>query len=350
MPGYISEYKAYGYSDTEFIEIALPEGTDPAGYVLVRYDGSGHAVEKYSLGPVQNTMAGHDVYVIDHNTHGFDAMDGQGEIEIDSGLALVDSDGNVVQFISHHGNTITAQDGPAAKMTSTDVGSIGKPGQSLQSDDGGKSYYRQSDNNAGSIPACYATGTLIGTSDGPRAVEALQPGDWIDTLGSHPQRIRWIWQGDQALDSIDGGKTPVLIKAGSLGRGRPLRDLIVSPQHRMLAGAPGQMEQIFDCEVLVPAKALTGLRGVRHMRGKRAVRWHHFACDGHFAVQAEGCWSESLLLGPVIVGGLNRHQRNAVGRLFPARSGRDWLNGPPARPCLTVRQTKEALAHALLAG
>lgn len=95
-------------------------------------------------------------------------------------------------------------------------------------------------------------------------------------------------------------------------------------------------------EVLVPAKALLGMRGVRQMRGRTRMLWHHFSLASHQVVRVNGAWTESLLLGPMVVNGLPRHERKALRALFPTANGGP-LNGPSARPCLMVRQTRELL-------
>ncbi|WP_298260008.1 Hint domain-containing protein [uncultured Litoreibacter sp.] len=347
MSGYISEYKYYGLSDEEFIEIAVPIGTDVSSYTVVIYQSDGTVVSTFSLGTLQTTIDGQDVYVIDNNTPGFDAMSDSGEIWADDGIALVDDTGTVLQFVSHWGNTVTATEGAAAGMTSTEVGTASGVGESLQSDDGGSSYYTQSTPNSGTIP-CYALGTMIDTSDGPRAVETLQPGDLVVTLDHGPQPIRWTRSGEQPLEYAETDAKPVLIKAGALGRGWPTQDLIVSPQHRILVGGAGQLQRVFASEAFASAKSLIAVPGIRHMKGKKEINWIHFACDRHEVVTANGCLSESLLLGPMVVNGLSSAERQALTELFgPALAPDAALNGPPARECLTVGTAKRQIAKQL---
>lgn len=102
----------------------------------------------------------------------------------------------------------------------------------------------------------------------------------------------------------------------------------------------------FDSEVYAPAKALTGLPGIRHMRGKAAVTYIHFACDRHEVVTANGCLSETLLLGPVVVAGLTRTERRELARALGIVAGHneEW-NGPAARTCLTGQAVRIHLAR-----
>ncbi len=161
---------------------------------------------------------------------------------------------------------------------------------------------------------CYAPGTLFDTPDGSRAVEDLQVGDLVMTIDNGPQPIRWARSGTLPPDD-DADTIPVPIGAGALAPGIPERDLVVSPQHRILVGR-GQLPGKFGAEAFAPAKALTSLRGIRHMNGKRNISWVHFACKRHEVVVANGCLLESL------------------------------LNGPPARECMTVGAVRRQLKQA----
>lgn len=70
--------------------------------------------------------------------------------------------------------------------------------------------------------------------------------------------------------------------------------------------------------------------------------WHHFSLASHEVVRVNGAWTESLLLGAMVVNGLPRLDRKVLQALFPSTNSCP-LNGPPARSCLTVRQTRELL-------
>ncbi|ASP21126.1 Hint domain protein [Antarctobacter heliothermus] len=185
--------------------------------------------------------------------------------------------------------------------------------------------------------ACYGKGTMIETPDGPRLVETLRAGDFVLTLDHGPQEILWTHVGDQPLGDADLQSKPVLIGAGALGNNRPTRDLIVSPMHRILVGGHGQVETVFGRECLAPAKALTGLPGIRFMNGKREITWVHFACAHHEVVVANGCISESLLLGPMALQSLTQNERAQVIQLFGnIHPQKKPLNGHAARKCLGV--------------
>lgn len=211
------------------------------------------------------------------------------------------------------------------------------------SNDGTASY-----TNIANQPVCYSMGTLIDTPNGPTAVEVLRPGDLIWTLDHGPAPIRWIRSDAQPLEAVGTDEKPVLIAAGALGPRLPVQDLIVSPQHRILVGGHHQLQSLFQTEAFAPAKSLTRLPGIRHMKGKENITWVHFACEQHEVVIANGCMSESLLLGPMAVNGLTAPERKSVIDIFGSRStlGKA-LNGPPARECLTVGAVQRQLANSL---
>ena len=211
---------------------------------------------------------------------------------------------------------------------------------SNQSGDGTVNYAEFSD-----MAVCYGLGTMIETPAGPRAVETLKAGDLVITYDHGPQAIRWVHSDDVPLDEAEGETKPVQIKAGALGQNLPAHDLIVSPQHRIVVGGDGQLEQIFDSPALAPAKSLTSLPGIRHMNGKRKVTWIHFACDRHEIITANGCLSESLLLGPIVVNSMKMAERKTLKDLFGEASVPNAaINGPPARDCLMVSAARREIA------
>ncbi|MGH1415835.1 MAG: Hint domain-containing protein [Pelagimonas sp.] len=342
MPGYISELDYFGTSDQEFVEIAVPAGTDVSSYTLAFYQADGTVYNTVSLGSYTGTFGGQDVYVVNQSTPGFDSGgDPTGTFYPDDAIALVDDSGTVLQFMSWEGNTVNATEGPASGTSSTNAG-FGD--QSLQSDDGGSSYYAQSSSNEGSIPACYSPGTFIETPLGLRRVEDLREGDQIWTADRGSQTIHFIWEGIDPLEYVEDNNYPVLIQAGALGPQRPFDDLIVSSQHRILVGAAGQLEGCFKSEVFVPAKSLTSLPGIRFMRGKKSMCWFHFACSNHEVVRSNGCLSESLYLGPMVLRTISNRRLHYLRNVYPDASFVSAMNGPLARRCLSVGQVKDHLS------
>ncbi|MEL6889531.1 MAG: Hint domain-containing protein, partial [Pseudomonadota bacterium] len=176
---------------------------------------------------------------------------------------------------------------------------------------------------------------------------SLRAGDMVDTLDGGPCPVRWVRSRHQRLEGLEDAHRPVLIQRDALGAGRPLTDLIVSPQHRILVGGAGQLTRLFGSDVLVPAKALTALAGVRHMRGRHCITWVHIALDQHHIVCANGLFAETLYLGPMVVRDMSPTDRAAFalnfGTTLPDGAA---LNGPPARAFWTVAATRRHLRQA----
>ncbi|MFN4131169.1 MAG: Hint domain-containing protein, partial [Paracoccaceae bacterium] len=111
---------------------------------------------------------------------------------------------------------------------------------------------------------CFTPGTLITTPMGPQRVETLQPGDQVLTRDSGFQEICWAGRRDLGLADliVNPALRPVRIAKGALGDGLPQRDMLVSPQHRMLMEA-ARAELLFgEREVLVAALHLVGRPGI----------------------------------------------------------------------------------------
>lgn len=151
---------------------------------------------------------------------------------------------------------------------------------------------------AAGIP-CFATGTMIETLNGPVAIENLRVGDLVETLDHGFQPIRWI--GSRKLENLEllsnRHLRPVRIRAGALGSGLPERDLLVSPQHRMLVQSKIAMRMFGKLEVLVAAKQLVVTEGVDVEETAKSVEYFHMLFDRHQIVFAEGAMAESLYTG-----------------------------------------------------
>lgn len=189
--------------------------------------------------------------------------------------------------------------------------------------------------NGATDPPCFVRGTLIDTPAGARAVESLKAGDWVLTRDHGPQRIRW--SGASAVDTRDAARAaqlrPVRIVAGAFGPGVPARDLLVSPQHRVLIDGP-DMDLLFgQAEVLVAARHLVNDFSILQEPGGLVI-YYHLLFDDHQVVMAQGCASESFFPGHV---GLDRFQegpREELFALFPELRAIPESYGPPARQVL----------------
>jgi len=97
----------------EGVEIAGPYSTNLTGYSIALYNGGNDSV--YSTTTLSGTIPNNENY------RGVVWFPIPGMQNDDEGIALVDPNGNVIQFLSYEG-VITAADGPAIGMTSTNIG------------------------------------------------------------------------------------------------------------------------------------------------------------------------------------------------------------------------------------
>ena len=168
------------------------------------------------------------------------------------------------------------------------------------------------------IIPCFTPGTVIATANGERLVEELREGDRIITRDNCLQKIRWVGRRDlsgRELLQVPHLK-PVLIRAGSLGRGLPERDMVVSPNHRLLMQSDRSALYFADREVLAAAKHLTGLGGVDRVETS-AISYIHFMFDQHEVVLSNGAWTESFQPGEQVLDGIGDAQRDEIFELFP---------------------------------
>ncbi|MGR3322503.1 MAG: Hint domain-containing protein [Pseudooceanicola sp.] len=178
------------------------------------------------------------------------------------------------------------------------------------------------------IIPCFTPGTVIATPKGERLVEELRAGDRIITRDNGIQEIRWV--GAKALNgrhmATNQHLKPVLIQKGSLGHGLPERDMLVSPNHRMLVNNDKTALYFEEREVLVAAKHLTGVPGIDVVNAMHTT-YIHFMFDRHEVVLSNGAWTESFQPGEQTLDGIGNAQRNEIFELFPELKTSDGIRG-----------------------
>ena len=266
---------------------------------------------------------------------------------LDGGSTGVDSDTLDLRGSVLPGGRLEVNETPAADGTGTS---------------GTVTYFNADGSEAGTLTffdmenviPCFTPGTLIKTIRGEVPVERLRVGDRVLTRDNGFQQIRWV--GNRALSTAEVAARPefsaIEITAGALGEGLPERTMRVSPQHRMLISgwraemllgmliSNGAAEMYFGTEeVLVAAKHLTCLPGVREVTGEE-VTYIHLLFDRHEIVLSDGTWSESFQPGDHSLGSLDTAARDELFALFPELAdGNASVKYPAAR--LTIR-AKEA--------
>ncbi len=185
---------------------------------------------------------------------------------------------------------------------------------------------------------CFEGSTLIETEKGLKQARDIRAGDRVVVLDGCAAPVLWASCKPHSIDLMRQGQLPVLIKAGSLGSDLPVRDTMLSGQHRVLVGTLGQVSDRGLEEGIVAAKALTVLPKIRYARGKTKIEWCNFAFAKHELVKANGAWMESLLLGPEAMKTFSPEEIQELHVIFPEPGIADTaLNGRPARKILKVR-------------
>jgi hypothetical protein len=165
---------------------------------------------------------------------------------------------------------------------------------------------------------CFTPGTRVATPEGERPVHELRPGDRVVTRDNGLQEVRWVgrcrldWTGLAAARHL----RPVLIEAGALGNGLPERDMLVSPQHRVLVANERTQLHFDEHEVLVAAKHLINHRTIREVDSP-GVTYIHFMCARHEVVLSNGAWTESFQPADSTLKGMGNAQRLELLELFP---------------------------------
>ena len=177
------------------------------------------------------------------------------------------------------------------------------------------------------LVVCFTTGTRIVTDQGQKLIETLREGDMVLTRDNGFQPVRWI--GMKTV--MPTRKTaPICIGEDVLGTHGAL---LVSPNHRMLLRPP-QSEMFFqEPEVLVAAKGLVKMKGVRRVLDA-PVTYVHILFDRHEIVFANGAPSESFLPGPEALTILEEETRAEVLHLFPELKAQENAFSHAARMCL----------------
>jgi len=151
----------------------------------------------------------------------------------------------------------------------------------------GSVFYLSSDAGGGTqvSPACFAAGTRIATERGEVPVEALRPGDRVRLAGGGSAPV--VWLGHRTVKPRFHPRPsevrPVRVAAHAFGRGRPMRDVFLSPDHA-----------VFSDDVLIPVRYLLNGGTVRQV-DVAAVTYWHVELPAHAVLLAEGLPAESFL-------------------------------------------------------
>jgi hypothetical protein len=265
-------------------------------------------------GDGNNTIYGGDGNDTIYTQGGNDALDGgagddtyvivsdSGNININESGSSTDNDSVDISALLDMGYEITTNTGNQITLTNATTGKV------ISIDT----------NGVEAVIMCFTPGCTIATPRGAVLAENLGVGDKILTRDNGVQTIRWVGSKDvSATDMlIQETLSPVFIQRGALGNDMPERDMMVSPQHRVLISSSRAALYFEDNEVLVPAVQLVGMPGISRARPFQ-TSYIHFLCDNHEVVLSDGLWSETFHPGEATMGSLEQAQRQEIVSLFP---------------------------------
>lgn len=198
----------------------------------------------------------------------------------------------------------------------------------------------------GTFQRCFARGTRILTEHGEVPVEAILPGDRVQTVDHGLQPVRWI--GGSRLTAAElvaqPQLRPIRIKAGALGPGLPANDLIVSPQHRILVRSRIAQRMFGTQEVLVAAKQLRQLDGIDVAADLSQIEYFHMLFDRHEVIYSEGAATEALFTGNEALLGMADSALEEILTIFPTLRKPGYMPDP-ARLCVSGRMGRQLAAR-----
>ncbi len=189
--------------------------------------------------------------------------------------------------------------------------------------------------------ACFTKGTMIGTPTGEKPVENLKTGDRVLTRDNGIQEVRWA--GAREIDwhtlTQNVHVRPVLIRKGALGDGLPVRNMMLSPNHRVLVPAADDHDGYGETEILASARHLIGNPGVQEVEAM-GVTYLHLLFDRHEIILSDGAWSESFQPSDFSLRAVGNAQRLEILDLFPELGTRAGIEKfTTARPVAAGKNT-----------
>ncbi|MGR3713819.1 MAG: Hint domain-containing protein [Shimia sp.] len=193
-------------------------------------------------------------------------------------------------------------------------------------------------------PPCFTPGTRIRMKRGEKRVEEIVVGDEVMTLDRGPQTVRWVGHVQVPAETLQAHPRfrPILIRKGAFGVMMPERDMMVSPQHRILLGGWRAELICGEPQVLAAAMHLLDGDGVRVADATRAVTYIHLQFDRHEILLSDGVPSESLNPGEVAMSTLPHASQQELRTLFPHLEAGEPQE--PARPLAYRREVEAILA------
>ena len=165
--------------------------------------------------------------------------------------------------------------------------------------------------------SAFARGTVIQSTRGPVAIEDLQPGDQLITVGGPPAEIVWI--GSSTFVPADAGRrTPLIrIMPDSLGNARPATPITVGPSARILQTPHHLRARACREPMLTPVREFVHGVHVINVTPPTPVRLFHLCLAEHAAIIAGGLEMETFHPGLISTQMMTRNVRDLFLSMFP---------------------------------
>ncbi len=202
-----------------------------------------------------------------------------------------------------------------------------------------------------SIVVCFARNSRILTPHGERPVETLSEGDMVVCGDGLHRPVRWVGSRKLARAELDRRPElkPIRLKRDAMGREAPNRDLLLSPQHRVLL-RDWRAEMLFgEPAVFVPAVSLVNDNSIRQESDCEGVEYFHILLEGHHTVFAEGLECETLMPAEMAAGALDGKARDEICAIFPELAADLSSFGPLCHPAAKPAEARLLLSADFMA-
>jgi hypothetical protein len=192
------------------------------------------------------------------------------------------------------------------------------------------------------IIICFAKGTEIETSEGAQAIETLSAGDLVQTVDAGFVPLKWLGRTDLGASELRRWENlrPVRVRLGAFGQGRPAKDVVLSPNHRVLVSGKRAELYFGEAEVLVPVKALVDGVMIHEENDCCDVSYFHLLLEGHHIVETSGLLSESLFLGDQSMQVVSQHANRDLQSTLTEFEFKQFAEAKAARPIMRAQPAR----------
>lgn len=191
------------------------------------------------------------------------------------------------------------------------------------------------------VPVCFCSGTDIATPNGLCRVETLRPGDSVLTEDGRTAQIAWVGISGFSARQLarDPSLCPVRVPAHAFGPNRPVRDLDLSPQQRIVVEG-------WVCELLfglprafiIARHLLDSVAHTPEIEG--GVQNVHLLLDTHEIVVSNGLPSESFQPARRMLELMTGESRDRLNAALDVLGADAMLTRPDALQTLTSREAR----------